>query len=174
MSSLCRNPERHGAATRLLPFALVAVLAVAASNASAQQAAAPDAQHGPNEIAVTGLFPNGGSPPPLDRIGTRFEGNNPAIAAGKELFGQMNCTGCHFNGGGGMGPALMSGHWRYGGRIEQIYESIAQGRPNGMPSWQFVLGSTQIWDLAAYAKSLSVPAPSAASQPAPPDTSVKP
>ncbi len=31
-----------------------------------------------------------------------------------------------------MGPALMSGHWRYGGRIDQIYESIAQGRPNGM------------------------------------------
>ena len=49
---------------------------------------------------------------------------------------QMNCTGCHFNGGGGMGPALMSGHWRYSGRIDQIYASIAQGRPNGMPSWQ--------------------------------------
>jgi cytochrome c oxidase cbb3-type subunit III len=78
----------------------------------------------------------------------------------------MNCTGCHFNGGGGMGPALISGHWRYGGRIEQIYESIAQGRPNGMPSWQFVLGPTQIWDLAAYVKSLSVPAA--------PDTSAKP
>src|ERR1700729_1738952 len=165
MSSPCRNPEWHPAATRLLPFALVTMLAVATNEASAQQAAAPDAQHGPNEIAVTGLFPNGGSPPPLDRIGTGFEGNKHAIPAGKELFGQMNCTGCHFNGGGGMGPALMSGHWRYGERIEQIYESIAQGRPNGMPSWQFVLGSTQIWDLAAYAKSLSVPAPSAASQP---------
>ena len=48
----------------------------------------------------------------------------------------MNCTGRHFNGGGGIGPALMSGHWRYGGRIDQIYASIAQGRPNGMPSWQ--------------------------------------
>jgi cytochrome c oxidase cbb3-type subunit 3 len=73
-----------------------------------------------------------------------------------------------------MGPALMSGHWRYGGRIEQIYESIAQGRPNGMPSWQFVLGPTQIWDLAAYAKSLSVLAPSSASPTAAPETSVKP
>ena len=80
----------------------------------------------------------------------------------------MNCTGCHFNGGGGMGPALMSGHWRYGGRIEQIYESIAQGRPNGMPSWQFVLQPQQIWDLAAYVKSLS------ASPTAAPAASVKP
>ena len=67
-----------------------------------------------------------------------------------------------------MGPALMSGHWRYGGRMEQIYESIAQGRPNGMPSWQFVLGPTQIWDLAAYVKSLSAPAPASASQTAAP------
>ena len=92
----------------------------------------------------------------------RFEGNKLAIADGKQLFGQMNCTGCHFNGGGGMGPALMSGHWRYGGRIEQIYESIAQGRPNGMPSWQDSLEPTQIWDLAAYVKSLSVPAPASA------------
>ena len=168
MSSPCRNPERWAAAKRLLPFALVTVLAVAANNASAQQDTAPDAQHGPNEVSVTGLFPNGGAPPPQDPIGTRFEGNKLAIAAGKELFGQMNCTGCHFNGGGGMGPALMSGHWRYGGQMDQIYESIAQGRPNGMPSWQFVLQPQQIWELAAYVKSLPV-SPTAA-----PDASVKP
>jgi mono/diheme cytochrome c family protein len=43
-----------------------------------------------------------------------------------------------------------------------------------MPSWQFVLGPAQIWDLAAYVKSLSVPAPSAASQTVAPETSVKP
>ena len=174
MSSLSRNPERCTAATRLLPFALVTVLAVAANSASAQQDTAPEAQHGPNEVSVTGLFPNGGAPPPQDMIGARFEGNQLAIAAGKELFGQMNCSGCHFNGGGGMGPALMSGHWRYGGRIDQIYASIAQGRPNGMPSWQDALQPQQIWELAAYAKSLSAPAPSSASQTAVPATSVKP
>jgi cytochrome c oxidase cbb3-type subunit 3 len=158
-----------------VPFALVTVLAVAANNASAQDTA-PDAQHGPNQVAVTGLFPNGGAPPPQDPIGTRFEGNKLAIAAGKELFGQMNCSGCHFNGGGGMGPALMSGHWRYGGRIDQIYASIAQGRPNGMPSWQDSLVPTMMWDLAAYVKSLSAPAPtpSSTSETAAPATSVKP
>jgi cytochrome c oxidase cbb3-type subunit III len=172
MSSPCRNPERCAAATRLLPFALVAMLAVAANSASAQQDTAPNAAHGPNEISVTGLFPNGGSPPPRDLIGTRFEGNKLAIAAGKELFGQMNCSGCHFNGGGGIGPALMSGHWRYGGRIDQIYASIAQGRPNGMPSWQDNLDPTMMWNLAAYVKSMSAPA--SASQAAAPGTSVKP
>jgi cytochrome c oxidase cbb3-type subunit 3 len=149
------------------------VLAVAANNASAQQGTAPEAQHGPNEVYVTGLFPNRGAPPPQDPIGARFEGNTLAIAAGEELFGQMNCTGCHFNGGGGMGPALMSGHWRYGGRIDQIYASIAQGRPNGMPSWQDSLQPQQMWELAAYVKSMSAPASSSASQTAP-GTSVKP
>ena len=173
MSSPCRNPERCAAGTRLRPFALVAVFAIAANNASAQQDTVPDAQHGPSEIFVTGLFPNGGAPPPQDPIGARFEGNQLAIAAGKELFGQMNCTGCHFNGGGGMGPALMSGHWRYGGRIDQIYASIAQGRPNGMPSWQDNLTPAMMWDLAAYVKSLSAPV-SSASQNAVPGTSVKP
>src|ERR1700760_136847 len=174
MSSLSPNPERCTVATQLLPIALLTLLALSANNASAQQDTAPQAQHGPNEVFVTGLFPTGGSPPPLDRIGTRFEGNKPAIAAGKELFGQMNCTGCHFNGGGGMGPALMSGHWRYGGRIDQIYASIAQGRPNGMPSWQDVLQPQQMWELAAYVKSLSAPASSPVSQTTAPGTSVKP
>ena len=175
MYSRCRNPERWAAIARLLPIVLAAVLVVSANNAGAQQDTAPSAGRGPNEVFVTSLFPNGvDSAVPPDAIGGRFEGNKLAIADGEQLFNQMNCTGCHFNGGGGMGPALMSGHWRYGGRIEQIYESIAQGRPNGMPSWQFVLGPTQIWDLAAYVKSLSVPAPSSASATAAPDTSVKP
>ena len=174
MSSLSPKRERRTAATRLLPIALLTLLGLSANNASAQQDAVPPAQHGPNEVFVTGLFPNGGAPPPQDMIGARFEGNQLAIAAGKELFGQMNCSGCHFNGGGGMGPALMSGHWRYGGRIDQIYASIAQGRPNGMPSWQDSLQPQQIWELAAYVKSLSAPAPSSASQTAVPATSVKP
>jgi cytochrome c oxidase cbb3-type subunit 3 len=174
MSSPCRNPERRAAVTRLLPFALVAMLAVAATNASAQQDTAPEAEHGPKEVFVTGLFPNGGTRPPQDPIGTRFEGNKSAIVAGKELFGQMNCNGCHFNGGGGMGPALMSGHWRYGGRIDQVYASIAQGRPNGMPSWQDSLQPQQMWELAAYVKSLAASASSPVSQTAVPGTGVKP
>jgi cytochrome c oxidase cbb3-type subunit 3 len=174
MSSPYRNPERRAAATRFLPIILATLLAVSANDASAQQDTIPDADSGPNVVAVTGLFPNGGSAPPPDRIGRRFEGNKAAIADGKQLFGQMNCTGCHFNGGGGMGPALMSGYWRYGGQIDQIYESIAQGRPNGMPSWQFSLQPEQIWMLAAYVKSLSIPAPSSTSKTAVPGAGVKP
>ena len=35
--------------------------------------------------------------------------NAEAVNAGKQLFKQYNCSGCHSNGGGGMGPALMDG-----------------------------------------------------------------
>jgi cytochrome c oxidase cbb3-type subunit 3 len=174
MSSHYRNPERGAAATRLLPIALVAFLALCADEAMSQQGTAPDADSGPAAVSVTGLFPNAVAPPPPDPIGARFEGNKVAIADGGQLFDQMNCSGCHFNGGGGMGPALMSGHLRYGGQMDQVYESIAQGRPNGMPSWQFVLQPQQMWELAAYVKSLSAPDPSSASQAAVPGTSVEP
>jgi cytochrome c oxidase cbb3-type subunit 3 len=172
MSSPYRNPERRAAAQQLLLISLATLLAVSANDALAQRDTVPDADRGPNAVSVTGLFPNGGAPPPPDQIGRRFEVNKAAIADGKALFDQMNCTGCHFNGGGGMGPALMSGYWRYGGQMDQIYESIAQGRPNGMPSWQFVLQPQQIWELAAYVKSLSATAPP--SKTAVQGTSVKP
>jgi cytochrome c oxidase cbb3-type subunit 3 len=172
MSSPCRNPERHVAMLRVSALVLVTLLAVGAADVSAQQDAAPYADSGPKAVSVSGLFPGGSAPPQPDPTGRRFEGNQQAIAEGKQLFGQMNCSGCHFNGGGGMGPALMSGHWRYGGQIEQIYTSIAQGRPNGMPSWQATLNPTLIWDLAAYVKSLAVPDPS--SQTAVSGSSAKP
>jgi cytochrome c oxidase cbb3-type subunit 3 len=54
-----------------------------------------------------------------------------------------------------MGPPLMDDEWRYGGRIDQIAASIAEGRPNGMPAWREKLTQDQIWKLAAYVRSLS-------------------
>ena len=38
-------------------------------------------------------------------------------------------------GGGGIGPPLMDDRWIYGSAPENIYASIVQGRPNGMPAW---------------------------------------
>ena len=54
-----------------------------------------------------------------------------------------------------MGPALMDDEWRYGGRIDQIATTIAEGRPNGMPAWRGKLTEDQIWKLAAYVRTLS-------------------
>lgn len=101
------------------------------------------------------VFPGNSQLPPLDPRAAAYESNAYAIAQGQQLYGWMNCAGCHANGGGGMGPALMDGQWRYGGRIDQIATSISEGRPNGMPSWRQKLTAQQIWQLAAYVRTLS-------------------
>lgn len=101
------------------------------------------------------IFPGGSTPPPLDPRAKLYDNNANAIAMGQELYARMNCVGCHSHGGGGMGVALMDDQWRYGGRIDQVAATIAEGRPNGMPSWRGKLTEDQIWDLAAYVRSLS-------------------
>jgi cytochrome c oxidase cbb3-type subunit III len=101
------------------------------------------------------IFPGNSAPPPLDARARLYDDNANAISQGQALYLQMNCVGCHSHGGGGMGPPLMDDEWRYGGRIDQIAASIAQGRPNGMPAWRDKLTGDQIWDLAAYVRSLS-------------------
>jgi len=101
------------------------------------------------------IIPGGGTPQPLDPRAALYDNNSPAIAEGQQLFNKMNCVGCHSHGGGGMGPALMDDEWRYGGRIDQIAATIAEGRPNGMPSWRGKLTEDQIWKIAAYVRTLS-------------------
>ncbi len=74
-----------------------------------------------------------------------------------QLYNQMNCVGCHFNGGGGIGPPLMDTSWTYGGRLDQIYDTIYFGRANGMPAWGGKLTDDQIWKIATYVRSMSLP-----------------
>ncbi len=80
--------------------------------------------------------------------------NGWAISEGKRLFSAFNCTGCHGHGGGGSGPALMDGKWIYGSEPANIYQTIVEGRPNGMPRFAGVLREQQVWQLAAYVRSL--------------------
>jgi cytochrome c oxidase cbb3-type subunit 3 len=84
------------------------------------------------------------------------EGNAYAVSQGKRLFRWYNCSGCHAPGGGGdWGPALSDGRWIYGSRPEDIYASIVQGRPAGMPSFGGHVPEDQVWQLVAYVRSLS-------------------
>ncbi len=57
-----------------------------------------------------------------------------------------------------MGPSLMDDEWIYGGRLEQIHQTLVQGRPNGMPAWGGKIPDEQIWQIAAYVRSMSLPA----------------
>jgi cytochrome c oxidase cbb3-type subunit 3 len=91
-----------------------------------------------------------------DPRSAEYENNAFHIAQGQRLYMQMNCVGCHFHGGGGMGPPLMDDQWLYGGRMEDIVASILYGRPNGMPDWRNKITEQQAWELAAYVRSLSM------------------
>ena len=77
------------------------------------------------------------------------------MSEGKRLFTWMNCSGCHAQGGGGMGPPLMDDRWIYGSQPEQIFATIVEGRPNGMPSFRGKLPDHQVWQIVAYVRSLS-------------------
>ena len=68
-------------------------------------------------------------------MGDEYEENAYAIAEGKRLFSAYNCVGCHGHGGGGMGPPLMDDNWIYGEEPEQIFSTLVEGRPNGMPTF---------------------------------------
>jgi cytochrome c oxidase cbb3-type subunit 3 len=77
------------------------------------------------------------------------------ISEGKRLFIAYNCVGCHSHGGGGIGPPLMDADWIYGSHPENIHDTIVEGRPNGMPSFGGKIPDYQVWEIAAYVRSLS-------------------
>lgn len=139
-----------------LPMVVVAVFALSGCNREEHHdRAKPIGETVPAGESPDTIYPGGSTAPALDPRATLFDNNANAIAQGQRLYLQMNCVGCHSHGGGGMGPPLMDDEWRYGGRIDQIATTIAEGRPNGMPAWRGKLTEDQIWDLAAYVRSLS-------------------
>jgi mono/diheme cytochrome c family protein len=95
------------------------------------------------------------TPPSPTLVANPLAGQPAAIEAGKVLFVQMNCAGCHGYDlkGGTMAPDLTDRYWRYGGTPAQIYASIANGRPKGMPSWRTALPPGDIWRLVSYIQS---------------------
>ncbi|HEY8580158.1 MAG TPA: c-type cytochrome [Beijerinckiaceae bacterium] len=106
-------------------------------------------------IAMTNL--SAGAAPPEIRVsgkGRLYEDNAYHVAQGKKHYSSFNCAGCHGHGGGGSGPPLMDAAWIYGGSIENIVRTIQEGRPNGMPSFRGRIAEEQIWQLAAYVRSM--------------------
>ena len=88
-----------------------------------------------------------------------YQENAYGLAEGKRLYSAYNCNGCHAQGGGGIGPALMDEKWIYGSEPQRIYSTISQGRPNGMPAFGAKVPSQQIWQLVGYVQSLSAQVP---------------
>ena len=64
-----------------------------------------------------------------------YEGDKAAISTGAKLFVAYNCLDCHgADGSGAMGPSFQDGRWHFGGAPGEGFESIYQGRPDGMPA----------------------------------------
>ncbi|MCT4581885.1 MAG: c-type cytochrome [Flavobacteriales bacterium] len=76
------------------------------------------------------------------------------IAAGKELY-DGTCKVCHMaDGEGSVGPNLTDKYWLYGGTAGDIFTSISDGRPNGMPEHKSKFNEKQIQQLASFIHSL--------------------
>jgi cytochrome c oxidase cbb3-type subunit 3 len=100
----------------------------------------------------------GKAPPQRAPVG--YQQSAYTVAEGKRFYQAYNCVGCHAQGGGAIGPALMDSVWIYGSSLEQVHSTIVQGRPNGMPSFAGKIPDYQVWEIAAYVRSMSGQLPS--------------
>jgi cytochrome c oxidase cbb3-type subunit 3 len=104
-------------------------------------------------VRTSGLV--AGPPDTLAEILNPYADDPGALTQGRQLYQSFNCLGCHGGaGGGGIGPPLADDAWIYGGSAANIYATIVQGRPNGMPAFGPGLQGEAVWKLAAYVQSL--------------------
>jgi cytochrome c oxidase cbb3-type subunit III len=121
----------------------------------------PAAANRETGVRVSPLEP--GMPQQRAEVRSPYQKNAWGMGEGKRLYGAYNCAPCHgANGGGAIGPPLMDDKWIYGGSADQIYATISQGRPDGMPSFGGHITTQQIWQLVAYVQAMSGQVPATA------------
>jgi cytochrome c oxidase cbb3-type subunit 3 len=129
-------------------------IAAACSRESRDLRATPDVSATSGGVVLSPLRP-GGPPPNITGTLAAYQDNAYAINEGKRLFSSYNCTGCHAHGGGAIGPALMDERWIYGSEPANVFATIVEGRPNGMPSFRGRVPDFQVAQLVAYVRSMS-------------------
>jgi cytochrome c oxidase cbb3-type subunit 3 len=83
-----------------------------------------------------------------------YRGDAAAIAEGQQVFLQI-CAACHKPDGSGLvGPSLVDPYWKYGHGDSELFQSVMEGRPAGMPAWGAQLGSEKVWRALAYLETL--------------------
>lgn len=132
---------------------LIALAATACRREEQEASPRPAGEQGPGRIVMGELYP--GTAPPPSGSHRRYEVNAYHVSEGKRLYTWFNCNGCHAMGGGGIAPPLMDETWIYGSEPENIYATIVEGRPNGMPSFRGKIPDQQVWQPVAYVRSLS-------------------
>jgi cytochrome c oxidase cbb3-type subunit 3 len=87
------------------------------------------------------------------------QADETAAAEGQKLFASV-CVACHNPKGTGtaaMGaPNLTDNVWLYGGNLEAIKQTLANGRQGRMPAHGEFLGAAKVHLLATYVYSLSL------------------
>lgn len=136
---------------------LLLLCSILALEAGCRRAPTSAAASGP-PAASTPVGPIPGNPRLVHYLTNPMASDPVALQDGRRLFDWYNCSGCHGgHAGGGMGPSLRDEVWIYGSRDDQIFDTIAQGRANGMPAWGTKIPQEQIWELVAYIKSMRTP-----------------
>ena len=84
----------------------------------------------------------------------RYRQDEAAIGEGGKLYVE-SCAACHKadGTGGGVGSDL-TGMLAFGDSPEELYESIAEGREEGMPSFKQQLGETKILKVIVFMETL--------------------
>jgi cytochrome c oxidase cbb3-type subunit 3 len=144
------------------------VLCIALVALAACQREKRDIRPSPTDLAIYGdaakestLRP-GGPITPQPVVRNPYNSSGYDISEGQRLFNWYNCSGCHANGGGGIGPPLIKTQWIYGGEPSNIFDTIVKGRPNGMPAWGGRIPEYQVWQIVAYVRSMNGQQPTSA------------
>lgn len=141
-------------AKQLMPLPGLLALLFSVSSCGQQEAEPPAAGSLP-EVEGRLLGPQPGPDRAIPKATNPFGQEPDVLAVGRRLFIWFNCYGCHGGrAGGGMGPSLRDAAWMYGSTDQDIFNSIAEGRPHGMPAWGTTLPEVEIWKIVAYIKSM--------------------
>ncbi|ADI85272.1 c-type cytochrome [Geobacter sulfurreducens] len=134
--------RRHLHRAAVLVAMMSALAATGCSKKEAPQAPAPSA--GAPQTGAPAAMPEGMS-------------GQQQTAMGRAIFNKR-CASCHGTDGNGAGsrsgPALDQAQFKYGRTPEAIKESIAKGRPNGMPAFGSAFQEIEIDTLVGFVLSL--------------------
>ena len=87
-----------------------------------------------------------------------FGDNADGIAAGKKLYIQVGCQGCHGGGGGGgMAASLIDDNWKFGSDDDTLFKLIKGQIPEQtMPTVYNTLPDEQVWQILAFIRTLYI------------------
>jgi cytochrome c oxidase cbb3-type subunit 3 len=107
---------RHESAAALLLLAAAGARRLRARGARFSRAGQQrnPARRARGSAQPAGVALGGGVQEAASEHSSPYDENAYAVNQGKRLYRWYNCNGCHANGGGGIGPALMDAEWRYG------------------------------------------------------------